>query len=262
MSVNLTYLINPKFHFPLNQYTTNCQGNYPAPSITNYPHPLFYDASTAHYLKYNPCDLNENAQGHFTVADLDIAQISVNEACFNLQTQKWQFDITSPIEVISIWGLCERPEEYTFIDNIDDIPDWYLCPPPPPQIPLSPFIDDLVLRYLFNVQGLQYYPEDLIREEEMIHFSQYVRTLNSDKWQVKFSKMLNERIIYSCADFQGLGEVENTIYEKVIKQFRDDIWYEMLSKSNELEAEAKRLMEPFLEAWIDLANREIENRCN
>ena len=116
------------------------------------------------------------------VADEDITEIIIEDACFNLQTQNWQFDIVSPIEFVSIWGYCERPDEYTFINSIDEVPDWYLCGTQPGPGMSTDFITDLLARFEGYLPGLLYYPEELIREEEMFHFSQFVQIINEPEW--------------------------------------------------------------------------------
>jgi len=242
-----------------------CQVNYIKPDITLQSEPFFYNMYTTNYLRYNPCELNPRAQGFFMLADQELAEIDVQDACYDLQSKKWKFNINSPINLISIWGLCERPTEYTFINSIDEVPDWYLCPPPEnppaPRKP-SPFIEDLTFRFYFNVNGLKFYPTELVREEEMIHFSQINEKLNLPEWQKKFQEFLDAELNYSCEDFTNLDSVRTTVYEKVVKPFRYKFWAEILSNRRNIEEEMKKQLKPFITSWIDLANEAIKIRCN
>lgn len=227
------------------------------PKITNFPDPFFYDPNSAHYLRLNPCDYLD-ALGHFNIADQDVAVVKILDYCFNKQTQKWNFDIYEPIELISLWGLCNR-DEVTFIESINDVPDWYLCPDPI-YGGASKFITHIGAKYFLAWDGLKFQPIDLIKKEEFIHFEQFREIIHSPKWQLEFKNMFKSQINYSCQDLSDIQEVENKICDTV-KKFRDRIWKNIYERRKSLEKEARTLLLPYVEEWIINAENALLTRC-
>ena len=220
------------------------------PLTTNYEIPIHYEDSPE-FLRLNRCELNQYAAGFFTIADTMIADIIISDYCFNNQTQKWEFEIV-PIKIKTIYGLCTR-DDFVFISSIDEIPDDYLCPD---QGRPSQFLIDLWAWYDVNWGVPRFLPRDLVVEEELIHFNQFVEIIRTIQIQDSIKKIWQSELDFNCPDFISVTQVENIIKDILIKiKIFLNRW--ILINTGNLETQAKERLRTFVEGWNNLVENEI-----
>ncbi len=228
------------------------------PKITTENEPVFFDGTDYTFVKKDPCELGSWG-GHFTLPHKEfVKNLLVSDVCYDNEQNLLQFYIIDSIKIVTLWGYCQRPEEYTLIDNISEVSSDYLCPDNKFGTP-SRFITALWGKY-FGKDIPLYMPKELVYEEEMIHFHQFKGIINKDYWQNEFEAIFLNKMKYKCKDFTKIDEVNSKLKNEVISDFIAVLSRYMGNNRSFWEEEMRTIILSKYDEWESKAYEEMRKR--
>jgi len=228
------------------------------PKINTENEPVFFDGTDYTFVKKDPCELGSWG-GHFTLPHKEFVKNSlVSDVCYDNEQDLLRFYIIDSIKIVTLWGYCQRPEEYTLIDNISEVSSDYLCPDNKFGTP-SRFITALWGKY-FGMDIPLYMPKELVYEEEMIHFHQFKGIINKDYWQNEFETIFLNKMKYMCKDFTEIDEVNSKLKNEVISDFIAVLSRYMGNNRSFWEEEMRTIILSKYDEWESKAYEEMRKR--
>jgi len=158
---------------------------------------------------------------YFIPAEKNISDFTIEEYCFNLQRQTWQFRMNNSeiIKIKNIIDYCPNhlPPDTYFKEIFDDLPHWYKCSK------ISTYEAKQMKEYGHYPQ---YILKPIVREHEMRHYAQADSIIRSSDMKDYFQDLYEDNVDYECEEFANnyndALRVRNEIYSNVVYEFQKE----------------------------------------